>query len=131
MRHLKIPISLLFLLSLSYCTTSGTASFTQFKHPILVSKARFPGDKGSDSTLTDQESFKLKTYKKEDEFHREQGQNLTTSTKKAVRGVKKPYIQVKNISVEAHNYWYFENKSATIVFDSKVGSMENSEEVEK
>ena len=71
MRFIKIPISLFALIGLVSCATSRTMDISDFRHPIIVSKVRYPGDKGGDENLVS--STSIGNYRKSDEYFISQG----------------------------------------------------------
>ena len=128
MRFIKIPISLFALIGLVSCATSRTMDISDFRHPIIVSKVRYPGDKGGDENLVS--STSIGNYRKSDEYFISQGQNMTTETKRAVRGIEKPYLKVNKITFEAYDHWFISySDSSSIMMEVDSASMVKQGEV--
>ena len=126
MLKVKTQIFLFLFFSMSACTTTTKIDFKNFKHPIIVSKKRYPHDK-EEKTRLSEKTFLIKKSEKKDRYINQWEDNTETAPKIAIRGIKKPYIRVNTIHFEAHSYSNFmggsSNRSSHITLDSKLGSM--------
>lgn len=115
-------------LFLCQCMATRELEFDRFKHPVLISKVRYPGDTKNHRNV-ELKQFIGETSESEthsDYYHsHSEGNNITQQAKRAIRGVSQPYLGID--SIDFHVFQTIHDKSVGITIKGSTHSIKEAQ----